>query len=191
MDGISRTAGVGPLITLGGEKFTVQGRILRHYAEIEAEIIKLRGNPLQMVRDSVAAMSGGGDVDSLLQRPEFLTNVVSMMFDEAKRWRFVDRQDLAQFLSNTWHGIVVSTWLAIRHNDIQRLTITEVGNLLSDEYESRMRKDPEDAQQFAESIFSAIDQAGGEDELGNSTGSLTGAESNEVELEQKPETMTD
>jgi len=175
LDGISRAAGVGPLITLCGEQYEVQGRILRHYATIEAEIIKRRGNPLQLVRECIEGLAGAESVSEVFDNPEMLTRLVSVMFDEAKRWRHLNEE---------WHGTVVATWLAIRHNDPKRLTVDKVGEMVSDDYEDRMRKEGmEAAEQLIADIFAAIDQAGGEDEMGESTGSPSSPASEEKTTE--------
>lgn len=198
MDGISRTSGVGAFITLGGKKYAVQGRILRHYGTFEAEVRKLRGNPFDLIRQAKDAL---GDDEDLLEA------VVERAFEEAKTWRMVSQSEVGQFLQ-TWSGIMVSIWLAIKDND-PALTIEKVTELVSDEYESRMRKarraaaerakklaelakqaiaegrevsDEEveklnketglaDAEDWLNEITAAIDAAGGEDEEGNSIGS--------------------
>lgn len=158
MDGISRTSGVGPTITLGGKAYTVSGRILRHYAEIEAEIIKLRGNPFDFVRQAS---------ESLKDSPEVLAIVINQAWDLARTWAYVSSEDLSEFLVS-WRGVVFALWLSIREQSAG-LEFDEVLTLFGDECEDRKRKDP--ASNFVEEVDAAITQGGGDDELGNSTGS--------------------
>lgn len=168
MDGISRTSGVGGTITLEGTSYTVDGRILRHYAEIEAEIIKRRGNPFDLIRQAK---------DALKDSPEIVREFVSRAFDEALKWRIVSVYDIGLFLEGTWSGTCFALWLAIRDNDRSKLTLEEVSRMYCDEYERRIRKGgAEEAEKWKAEIESVLDQANGTDELGNSTGSPSEAE---------------
>lgn len=163
MEGLSRTLGVGPTIELGGRKLTVQSRILRHFAEIEAEIIKRRGNPFDLIREAKEALK---------ECPEIMNQFVERAFDEARKWKTVTLLELGEFLNNTWGGTCFSLWLAIRDNDRTNLTLEYVTRQFSDEYEAQLRDfGAEAAQKWKSEIEAAIDQASGGDELGNSTGS--------------------
>lgn len=165
MDGISRTSGIGPTITLEGETYTVNARILRHYGEIEAEIIKRRGNPFDLIRQAC---------DALSDHPEHVVAFANKTFDEVLklRWGAVTLADIGEFLSTTWFGECFSLWLAIRENNPQKLTFKYVSDAFSDEYERRITDDGyESATEWKESIYKAQQQATGTDELGNSTGS--------------------
>lgn len=172
MDGISRTVGVGPTIMLGGRSLTVSGRILRHYAEIEAEIIRQRGNPFDLIRQMSEAMPDRQDMALL---------VVTRAFQEAKSWRTVLIPEIGDWLNSTWGGRCFRTWLAVRDNDPDKLTLEEVTRLYSDEYQDIVRtKGAVAAEQWDQSIENAVDQASGDDELGNLSGSpLSGVETNE------------
>ena len=104
MDGLSRVAGVGPTVRVGGETLMVQGRTLRHYAELEAEIIRLRGDPFEMIRDNRKVFSRFGN-----ELVEKLFNQFDM------KWRIVKIEEIHEWLE-TLQGRVFSTWQAIRHN---------------------------------------------------------------------------
>lgn len=194
MDGISRTAGVGPMVKIGGQHWTLTGRILRHYGEIEAEIIKHRGNPFELIRQAAEAF---GD------RVDLLDEAFNRAFEQARTWRNVGQVDFFDFL-NTWRGTCMAVWLAMRHNK-PGLTFDEVMGMIGDEVEDRQRAAAKEArdkaaneplpegyleeerevyardvvvtarskaqQDFLRELERAIDQATGEDELGNSTGS--------------------
>lgn len=164
MEGISRTACVGPPITLGGRQFTVSGRILRHYAEIEAAIIASRGNPFDLIRQMGEAMP---------ERQDLAIVVATQLFEQAKAWRFVTLGDIGEWLQNTVRGRCFRTWLAIRNETTREPTLDEVTVMYSDEYERILNMEGyEAAEKWDATITDAINQASGkDDELGNSTGS--------------------
>lgn len=160
MEGASRTFGTGPVMTLGGRSLSVNSKLLRCYAEIEAEIINRRGNPFDLARQAAAAFA---------DTPETALLVVQRAFEEAKSWRFVAISEIWRWIDETWAGRCFSVWLAVRDNDPQTLTFDEVSRMYSDEYEDRFRKGGfEAAEEWADSIVRKIIQADGEDELGNS-----------------------
>lgn len=165
MDGISRTSGVGPTIKICGRTLTVQARILRHHAEIEAEIISRRGNPFDLIRQAV---------DALKDCPDVLHEFTARAFEEARKWRVATLDDIGEFLEETWAGFCFAIWLAVRHNSPD-LTLELVTQMCSDEFESRLRKGgPAEAAKWRAELHDALNQANGDDELGNSTGSEPG-----------------
>lgn len=104
MDGLSRVAGVGPTVQLDGETLTVRGRTLRHYAELEAEIIRLRGDPFDIIRNLREELFRFDD-----ELVEKLFNQIDM------KWRIVRIEEIHEWLS-TLRGRFFSIWQAIRHN---------------------------------------------------------------------------
>lgn len=176
MDGISRTQGVGGLFTIGGQSFTVNGKILRHYAEIEAEIRKQRGNPLLHLRELL------GDLAS---NEGALTAVVVTALQSVKRDNFVSLGEIGEFLSNTMTGRCMSVWLAIRQHDPKELTFSKVSQMFCDEFERQMNMAPklddkgnptepfgyDRAEGWWNEFQECLKQAEGVDQLGNSTGS--------------------
>jgi hypothetical protein len=156
-DGLSRVAGVGPSITLGGKSYQVRGKTLEYYAALEAEIIKTRGgNPFEMIVDSAAILKND---------PELLRQIIQTLAAEAKEWRFVRDWDVIVFLS-TSRGRSLHLWLCIKHN---------AGAPSRDDCHVQYMREVavrgrEGAQVWQDEIDNAIKQASGEDELGNSTG---------------------
>ena len=173
MDGLSKNAGVGPVIELGGEKYPVQPKILRHRGLIEAQIIKRRGNPFELLRSAAQAFSG--DVATLAA---LMPDVIK----GSKDWGTVTINEFAEFIETTWEGRVLTVWMAIKHNNPERLTVSHVEELFLDEYERLIRKEGHQAgESWWNEITTAIDQAGGEDEVGNSTGSQAEVENQATE----------
>lgn len=164
MDSIARTAGVGGIIQLGGRSLSVRGRVLRHMAEIEAEIIRRRGNPFDLVRQANEALRA--------DQPELVALFTAQAFQQSMKWRFVTLDDIDDFLGSTWGGRCMRLWLAVRDNDRDTLTLDRVTQMFADEFESIARsKGKKAAYEWQERIDMAIDQADGSDELGNSNGS--------------------
>ena len=52
MDGSAVTAGVGGTIQINGKRYSIRARTVEFYALVEAEIVKLRGNPLDLIVQS-------------------------------------------------------------------------------------------------------------------------------------------
>ena len=155
-DGISRVAGIGPRITLGGKSYQVKGKTGEYYAALEAEIIKTRGsNPFEMI---VGASS------ALKSEPEILRQVIRELAAEAKSWRFVKDWDFFDFLS-TPRGRSMHLWLCINHNanapDRDECHV---------QYMREVAIRGKETQAWQDEIDEAIKQASGEGELGNSTG---------------------
>ena len=161
MDGISRAAGVGGSITLGGEELQVTGRVLRCYAEMEAEIVRLRKpTPLDMVRQAREDFAGDPETFELFAR---------IAIQEAKKWAVVTSSELQEWLSETTTGFLFAVWLSVRDNDLKKYTLKKVTELYMDEAEARINQDGEGAaDKLREEVESVIDNASSEDELGNS-----------------------
>jgi len=161
--GLANTVGAGSTIELGGERLQVSPRILRHYAEIEAEIIERRGDPFDSIRKNK---------DIFADSPELLDRFVEKAFDQAKTIREVSLHDIGIYISETWHGQLFAIWLAVRDNNREVWTLDKFVQVFSDEYEERIRVGgEEEARRWMGGIEGTIDKASGEDELGNSTGS--------------------
>lgn len=161
MDGISRVAGEGPSITLCGHSLKVSGRVLRHYAEMEAEIIaKRKPTPLDMVRQAREDFAGDPVAFEVFAR---------VAIQEAKNWATVTRVELAEWMTDTMTGLTFAIWLSVRDNDPDKYTLEKVVRLYMDEEEIRIKKEGEEAAaKLRKEIEDAIDQASGQDELGNS-----------------------
>lgn len=174
MNGLSRVAGVGPAIELGGRTFQVRGLILGYYAALEAELLKLRGNPLDLIVESAKSLRGeDGRIDGF--QSLVLDNIAGVVADKFRNWRFCTYQDHNDFL-RTPTGEAFKVWWAIKGDPSAKdVTLAQVQHWLAElrrklgsiadekEYETFR------AERF-ESIFNAIDQASGDDVLGNSIG---------------------
>jgi len=161
MEGISRPAGAGPTVDFGGEKLQVSGRTLRHWGEIEAQILAQRGDPF----DGIASM-----VNSFTGRKDVLQLVVETAFDKARSWRFVTAEEVGAWF-NEWDGICFSIWLSLRDNNPEKITLDYVTQVVGDTYEGIVQKEGvEAALQWRESLTDAIGQASGDDNLGKPTG---------------------
>ncbi len=161
MDGISRVAGEGPSVTLCGHTLKVSGRVLRHYAEMEAAIVsKRKPTPLDMVRQSREDFAGDPAAFEVFAR---------IAIQEAKNWAVVTSVELQEWMAGTMTGLMFAVWLSVRDNDPDKYTLKKVTELYMDEAEDRIKKDGADAANaLREEVEAAIDQASGQDELGNS-----------------------
>lgn len=173
MDGVSRAAGIGPTLELGGRKLAVEGRILQFYGEIEAEILRRLPDPLELIQPTLLKMQNADDRRAL----------VAQAFETAKAWRFVSQAEIKKFLG-TFGGKVFGLWLSIRHNDPATVTLEWVTHelLLKIQEEARQEierkrrarekvdeKKEEDAasDRVLQGVEAAIDQASGDDTRGN------------------------
>lgn len=162
MSSLSRAAGVGPRITLGGRSLSVRAKLVESLAEIEAEIVKLRGNPFDCVRQAAEALH---------DKPDVLDRIVDRAFFEAQRWNFVSQADIQEFMTQSRKGMMFCLWLSVRDNDPSP-TLEEVETWVSNEFSDIFKaRGEKEANEWMKSLFSAMNQADGEDELGNSNGS--------------------
>ena len=165
MSDISRVAGVGPTIKLGGLTLTANPKTMRHYGEISAEIIRRRGNPMDLIRQAREVLT-----------PDIVQQFVEKAFEEAIKWKTVTTLQLFEFLQ-TLDGMLFMLWLSVRDNDRSLYTLEHVSMLYLDEYEARLRAGgAKAAQEYEAEIEASLSQADSDNELGNSTGSpLTSA----------------
>jgi hypothetical protein len=165
MDGVSRTAGVGPTITLGGRLLAVNTRVLRHYGLIEAEMLKQRGNPFDLIRQLGAALP---------EREGLMVVAVQKAFEQVMNWGYVTLPDMYHWMENTPHGRCYTVWLAVQHHDV---TFEWVRDAFWDQYDDLRTSETDvteglaKAEGWSDEIFAAVMQASGQDEVGNSSGS--------------------
>ena len=153
MTGLAQAAGIGPTIDLDGEKLFVTGKIIRHYALMEAEIIKLRHpTPLEMVRTIK---------DDYKDSPDLFERFARIAIQEAKTWGVVTRTEIFEWLQTTMSGFVLTIWLAVRDNNKDKWTFERTRDLICDKLEEP------GGDEWKASVEEAIDQASGETELGN------------------------
>lgn len=158
MDGISRVAGQGPTVEFAGKTYQVQARALDHYAKIEAEIIKLRGDPFDALVKAAK---------ELAESPQALASIASLVAEKFRGWRFVTYRDIFEF-QGTPYGEAFLIWLGLGNPE---LTVQQVQFEIMEAIQSKGAE----ALQWKEGILAAIDQASGVDTLGNSTGPAPGA----------------
>ena len=173
MDGLSRIAGIGPPIRLGGREFVNRGRTLEYDATVEAEIIGLRGNPCDLIVAACSALKAEPGGFSMIEM------VVNQVAEKFRNWRFVTYGDMRDF-SDTPRGDAFQVWFAIKA-DAKDVSIKQVQHWLR---ELKAKPAPKDAagkqtgpsgfDKYVE-IMNSIDLASGDDELGNSTGQTSPA----------------
>lgn len=156
MDGAAIAAGIGGTIEINGQTFQIRARDLEFYASVEAEIIKLRGNPLDLIVEAADRLRNQPDAGRLI---DIISQAVSTRF---RNWRLATFSDYGEFY-DTPYGVAFQLWCCIRHNSncpgpkvIQKWmfdTISKEGGL-----------------SVRDRIEALINRAGSEDTLGNSTG---------------------
>jgi hypothetical protein len=158
MNGLSRTAAVGPRVTLNGKEYQVRGKTNRFYAELEAELLKLRGDPFDLIVE--AATRAKLDKDA-----ELLNNVANIVTAKFRNWNTMTYSDYLEFM-NSPTGDALTAYHCLRE-DAPELTYDEVKFWLV-KVKCITQKDEEIAEMQA--LFKAIEVASGEDQLGNSNG---------------------
>lgn len=179
MEGIAAVAGVGPMITLGGHTFQTSTRILRHYAHIQAEMLKQRINPFSMIRMLAAEMPDRQDLAQI---------AVSSAFNKAMDWGWVSEPDMFDWMQNTTHGRITTVFLAVEGCNEPKPTFDQIRKLYCDEWDDvRVRDGVAAAERWALELFDRIAQATGSDEVGNSSGSPSSTAAGESESREKTE----
>jgi hypothetical protein len=171
MDNQLRAAGTGGSITLAGRTFIVKGRTVGYQAAMEAEIIRVRGNPMDMFVEAAK---------NLRDDRQLLDTVALAIAERFRNWRMATHGDYAEFMG-TPRGQAFNVWYAIKHNE-KPPTIQQVEfwlGELSSEFETQDVVDEkgEHSEKMVhvgwkkiQEIISAIDFASGDDALGNSIG---------------------
>ena len=202
MTDVSRAAGVGPTVQIRGRTFTVNGYIQEHYATIHAEILKQRGNLMDLARGMARRMDEDVDEDgnSLLDH-NLLYHLVERITEKHKEWNHVGMDERDRFLNETWEGFTLYCWLAVRHNEGCPQDLEEFRKWIARDMEDRQKaarqearqkieaaqergestadlEDPDVAMirasaQYRANLQDVIEQAGGMDEMGNSTSSVS------------------
>lgn len=144
MRGLSRILGAGPVVRFAGRLCAVRSRTLRDYAEIEAQIIWLRGDPFTQARRLPEFIP---DKQVLLETTQALFET----FDET--WAEVTSSECLQWVQTTWSGQCFAAWQGLRDN----------GPEFTLEYVTESFLQDEDAQR---DVLRAVAQASGDDELG-------------------------
>lgn len=184
-DSIARAAGTGGTITLAGKTYTVKGRTKEYQGVLEAEITRLRGDPISLVVDAAKSLKG----DRVL-----LDQVAGVIADRFRNWGMATHADFAEFCA-TPRGQALSVWLAIKHNpdcpsqeEVQFLLSEMAGEgevkddpvidvVTGEQAIDKESGKPQTERKYVNTgwkkvaeIMRAIDVATGEDALGNSIG---------------------
>lgn len=157
MHGLSHVVGIGPRVTINGKSYQVRGKTNRFYAEVGAEILKLRGNPFDMIVDAGIRGKVQGDAGLVGQ----VANVVATQF---RNWKTVTYLDYLEFIS-TPAGSALLVYHCLK-TDAPELTYDDVLHTWT---ELRFSDTPESVKEVEE-VVKAIAQASGENNLGNSNG---------------------
>lgn len=177
MDGASRAFAAPVRHTIGGKDLEVRGTLAENWAELEQEYLKRRPNPLEVAKENIALFE---------DQPELQNYLLKMAFDKACQARSAMMPEINEWL-NTIDGSAFLTWLSVRHNDPE-LTPAKVKDMLMSDIESEvdalikslgvteateadMAKLTEHATKaVVGKTHDAVEQAGGGDWRGNSTG---------------------
>jgi len=175
MSSLASATGKGPTIEIDGQTLSIQPRLVEHFGEVAAEILKLRGNPLDGIREIK---------DVFVDDPSVIDHFVRVAFEQTKKWKYVSLEEIGEYLESTWDGQVMGVWMAIRENDPNKWTHSYFRQQFSREFEKRLRSGGENAAaEWLSSIENVINEASDEGELGNSNGSSHQQESLEQETE--------
>jgi len=151
MYGLARLRGIGGTVSLGDRRFTVRGRTLGDYAELEARMLELRGDPFHVLRWLCREASLYGVSAKLVER--LRTN--------EDDWWSVTIADAMEWLS-TLEGRVFGLWLAIRYSGV---SLEWVQECFVEESEKAEAEQSFGADLWWQPIQTALDLANGEDEL--------------------------
>lgn len=157
MNGLSIVAGVGPRVTFAGRAFQIRGKTNAYYADVEAAIKKLRGNPLDLVVEA-------GKRASLEKNPDVLDSVAKAVADKFRNWNTTTYVDYIEFMG-TPEGDALTIYHAIK-DDAPDVTFEQVKFWM---VQTRFYGG-ESGRAKLDEIFKAIATASGEDQLGNLSG---------------------
>lgn len=159
MAGLSRVAGIGPRVTLNGQDYQVRGKTNRFFAEVQAEILKLRGDPFQMIVDA-------GRRGKLENDPDLLNRIADVVAEKFRTWGMVTYSDYLDFL-RTPEGDAFTAYHCLRQ-DAPEITLDDVRDYIINMKFKGLGD--EAAKKEVEALDDAILAASGEGHSGNSNG---------------------
>lgn len=163
MAGLHVVAGIGPRVTLNGKEYQVRGKTNRFYADVKAEILHARGNPLNMIVEA-------GIKAKIANDPELLGKVADVVADKFRtQWGLVEYRDYLDYMASS-EGDVLTAYHCLKQED-PTLTMDDVRDYIISTKFKGIGKDPENlaARKELEDLFEAIATASGESS-GNSNG---------------------
>lgn len=153
MYGLARLRGIGGAVVLAGRKFPVRARTLADYAEIEARMLELRGNPFDVLR--------------WLCRDAGNRSVVSRLVDRLRTneddWWSVTIGESLEWLS-TLEGRIFGLWLAVRQQSPE-ISLEWVRDRFIEAAETANAQGEFGAELWWDGIQTVLDVANGDDEL--------------------------
>lgn len=159
MDGVSRAAGVGPTLEFLGKTYILRGRTCGFYAALEAEIVRRRGNPADILVSAAPALKAAGI------SMEEIKSLVDGVVKASLTLRNATWSDIGSFIDTPW-GQAFELWWAI--NDPE-LTVSRVHDIILES----IRENGKFAQDWLDEARESIRHASGE--LGNLIGYRTKA----------------
>lgn len=166
MDGLNRAIGAGPTVFFDGRTCVVKPRDLYFNGLVEAEIVKRRGDPQEVMVAAVARCKEGEVTDATLAA------IANAAFAAARQFKNASYDDHNDFLASP-AGEALMFWYCLKDNFDGAWTIDRVLYVLMESMRAALRGSVETFQAWLEwkrGIRAAIDIAGGEDLLGNLTG---------------------
>lgn len=168
MSGESRAFAQGPSVFFDGRTVQAQARDNNYDGFIEAEAVRARGNPMDVLLKAARELkTDDGHLDLAS-----LSNLTQSVMAEAKLWRNCTVYEKRVFMA-TPYGEAATLWYCLRHGFDKDWTIDRVRYVMAESMRAALAMGGEAIQQWADwkdGLFAAIDQAGGEDILGNLTG---------------------
>ena len=136
MHATALASGAGPTVVLDGKRTTVQGRTVRHYGQIESEILSQRPSLFDLLRELAKRLDP--DVCRAAFPGVIRDQWTRVTSDQSWRWL------------HTHYGTVFGVWLAVRH---EGYTFEEIAEIVLD------------GKADVDAIEAAVEQASGEDEI--------------------------
>lgn len=168
MSGESRAFGAGGTVFFDGRTVPVRPRDNFFDGFIEAEVVKARGNPMDLV---VAAAAGMKDSNGAVDE-KTLVLLVSSVMQEAKTWRNCTDWEKRVFLATPF-GEALTLWYCLKAGFDSNWTIDRVRYVMGESLRAAIKAGNQAIAEWngwRNGLFEAIDKAGGEDLLGNLTG---------------------
>lgn len=168
MSGESRALGIGPRVFFDGRDCIVRPRDNNFDGFIEAECIQSRGTPMDAILRAAQELKKEDGRPDL----EALAAVCQGIVSESRTWKNCTEYEKRSYL-DTPLGQATTLWYCLRENFAKDWSVDRVRFVLGESLRLALSRGGEAVQKWAEwkaGLFAAIDQASGDDLLGNLTG---------------------
>jgi hypothetical protein len=168
MAGESRALGVGPRVFFDGRDCLVSPRDNRFDAFIEAECIQARGTPMDAVLKATQTLKKDDGKPDL----EAVAALTQAVVAELRVWRTCSEYEQRMFLDSP-AGQAATLWYCLRDNFDKDWSVNRVRFVLGESMRLALNGGADVIRAWSEwknGLFAAIDQASGDDLLGNLTG---------------------